>query len=307
MTGNVVTAAFRRVRRSQRDRIIEAKTEHLWQYDYGQILRITGLDLPDTFEVHFSNDRERGTAEVAIGTDGEVAIPDDCLTAGTDIYAWIYLHTDLYDGETEYMITIPVYRRTATPNAPITPEDQSAISQAIAALNAGVARAENAAEYAEQAVSGVDEAIIDALQDAKDSGEFDGPQGPKGDTGEAGPQGPKGDTGDTGPKGDTGPQGPKGDTGEQGPKGDTGDTGPQGLKGDKGDTGDTGAQGPAGYSPTAAVSKSGNTATITLTDQSGTTTAQITDGEDYVLTNQDKSDIADIVIAYIGTADTMSF
>lgn len=56
----------------------------------------------------------------------------------------------------------------------------------------------------------------------------EGPQGPKGDTGDVGPQGPKGDTGDVGP------QGPKGDTGEpgpQGPKGDTGDTGPQGPAG----------------------------------------------------------------------------
>ena len=70
--------------------------------------------------------------------------------------------------------------------------------------------------------------------------EQEGPQGPKGDTGETGPQGPKGDTGETGP------QGPKGDTGEtgpQGPKGDTGETGPQGPKGD---TGETGPQGPAG-------------------------------------------------------------
>lgn len=56
-----------------------------------------------------------------------------------------------------------------------------------------------------------------------------GPQGPKGDPGEAGPQGPKGDTGETGP------QGPKGDTGEagpQGPKGNTGETGPQGPAGE---------------------------------------------------------------------------
>lgn len=125
-------------------------------------------------------------------------------------------------------------------------------------------------------------AVEDALAQAKASGEFDGAQGPKGDTG---PQGPKGDTGATGPQGPTGatgptgPQGPqgiqgiqgeKGDPGAagatgpegpQGPKGDTGATGPQGeqgpagAKGDKGDKGDTGAageQGPAGndgYTP----------------------------------------------------------
>ena len=74
----------------------------------------------------------------------------------------------------------------------------------------------------------------------KEQGQLEGPQGPKGDTGETGPQGPKGDTGETGS------QGPKGDTGEtgpQGPKGDTGETGPQGPKGDTGETG------PAGYTP----------------------------------------------------------
>ena len=81
---------------------------------------------------------------------------------------------------------------------------------------------------------------------------LEGPQGPKGDAGDAGPQGPKGDTGPQGPKGDTGdagPQGPKGDTGDTGPqgqKGDTGETGPQGPKGDTGDTGPQGAKGDAG-------------------------------------------------------------
>lgn len=91
-----------------------------------------------------------------------------------------------------------------------------------------------------------------ALEQAKESGEFDGAQGPAGEkgdkgdtgaTGATGPQGPKGDTGDTGPagpKGDTGPQGPQGPQGEQGPQGLQGETGPQGP------AGADGAQGPAG-------------------------------------------------------------
>ena len=74
----------------------------------------------------------------------------------------------------------------------------------------------------------------------KEQGQLEGPQGPKGDTGETGPQGPKGDTGETGPQG---PKGDTGETGSQGPKGDTGETGPQGPKGDTGETG------PAGYTP----------------------------------------------------------
>lgn len=123
-----------------------------------------------------------------------------------------------------------------------------------------------------------------------------GPRGPQGETGPTGPQGPKGETGDTGPQGpqgETGPQGhqglqgPKGETGAtgpQGPKGDTGDTGPQGPKGEKGDPGTNGTNGEDGFSPIANVTKSGDTATITITDKNGTTTAQVKDGSDATVT-----------------------
>ena len=47
-----------------------------------------------------------------------------------------------------------------------------------------------------------------------------------------------------------------------------------------GEKGDPGEDGQDGYSPSAAVSKSGGTATITITDQNGTTTASVTDGQD---------------------------
>ena len=62
---------------------------------------------------------------------------------------------------------------------------------------------------AQQSGGGVDlqEAVEEALKQAKESGEFDGP---------AGPAGPKGDTGETGPQGPVGPQGQKGPTGQRG-------------------------------------------------------------------------------------------
>ena len=50
-----------------------------------------------------------------------------------------------------------------------------------------------------------------------------------------------------------------------------------------------------GFSPTATVTKSGSTATIRITDKNGTTTATIVDGNNYVLTNADKEDIAEEV------------
>lgn len=236
--------------------------------------------MPDTFEVHFSNSEKAGDAKTAIGQNGEVTIPDEYLQTGNNVYAFVYLHSTSSDGETVYKVTIPVIDRPRISDAEPTPVQQDAITQAIAALNGAVEKAEQAATEAAETVEVVDELIDNALQEAKDSGEFDGPQGPQGIQGETGPQGPKGDTGDTG---------------AQGPKGETGDTGA------------TGPQGPSGYSPIASVQKSGTTATITITDQNGTTTAQIADGSNYVLTNQDKSDIADIVAAEIGTADTMEF
>lgn len=50
------------------------------------------------------------------------------------------------------------------------------------------------------------------------------------------------------------------------------------FEGPKGDTGATGATGPAGYSPSASVVKVGDTTTITITDEHGTTTANVNDG-----------------------------
>lgn len=83
------------------------------------------------------------------------------------------------------------------------------------------------------------------------------------------------------PKGDTGEQGPQGATGPQGPKGDTGAEGPQGEKGDTGATGPQGPQGDAGFSPSAKVTQSGDITTIEVTDEEGTTSAEI-DLSDYM-------------------------
>ena len=126
-----------------------------------------------------------------------------------------------------------------------------------------------------------------------ETSEFLLPKGPKGDPGPQGPQGPKGDTGATGPKGDTGatgatgPQGIQGIQGTQGPAGADGITphigdngnwyigstdtgkpsrGATGAKGDTGAKGETGAQGPQGAP-----------------------------GADYMLTEADKAEIADMV------------
>jgi len=69
-----------------------------------------------------------------------------------------------------------------------------------------------------------------------------------------------------------------GTDGEQGPQGIQGIQGPEGPAGKDGKDGTNGQNGQDGYSPSASVSKVDNTATITIIDKNGTTTASISDG-----------------------------
>lgn len=77
-----------------------------------------------------------------------------------------------------------------------------------------------------------------------------------------------------------------------------------------GEKGDTGATGADGYSPTATVTQTANGATVSITDKNGTTTANISNGangNDYILTNQDKSDIADLVLLELPTTQGVQY
>lgn len=103
----------------------------LWQYDYGQILQIKGIALPDMYEVHFSVS-DSGNAYVSIGDENGVDIPDELLEIGDSIYAHIYLHTGTDDGETEYRIVIPVHKRAKPTHETPTPVQQSEIERLIA-------------------------------------------------------------------------------------------------------------------------------------------------------------------------------
>ena len=123
----------------------------LWQYDYGQILRIQDLGLPPAVEIHFSLTEKGGTSVTRVGTtkDGvtDVVIPDSLLEnddASQDywIYAFVYL-TDTDSGSTEYKIAMKVKSRPR-PEAIDRPEDQELFREAIAAVNEAAERAENA-------------------------------------------------------------------------------------------------------------------------------------------------------------------
>lgn len=277
---NIVTATF--------DERRTVQTRFLTQYDYGQVLKIVGLEdvLPDSFEVHFCNKGSTEDATVHIGTNNQVDIPDAYLTTGLPVQAWIYLHETEDDGETVYSITIPVRQRPKTTEETPAPEEQSAITQALAALSAGVARAEAAAEVFTTATAEATTLPEGSEATAEYSDgvfTFGIPVGA------------------TGP---TGPQGIQGIQGVPGPQGERGETGSQGVPGED------------GFSPSATVTQTATGATITITDKNGTTTADIPNGErgpkgdtgdSYVLTSADKSEIAQLVLAELPTAESEAF
>ena len=122
--------------------------EGLVQYDYGQILKFEDIELPSAYTVHFGNEKEDGLSKPMIGDEDGVEIPAEFLQTGLPVWAWIFLHEGEDDGETEYIVKIPVRRRSRPTNYAPTEVQQSAIDQAIAALNEAVEDAEGYVEDA---------------------------------------------------------------------------------------------------------------------------------------------------------------
>lgn len=221
-------------------------------------------------QFHFSKEWE-GLSKVAVFEAGNIAkdvaifdvscvVPHECMIEGAELRVGIYGTSESGDVviPTVYAL-VGVVKKGADPSGDESyPPTQDFGEQVLAA-------ASNAVRIAEE------------VKSRADSGEFIGPQGPKGDTGPQGAdgaQGPKGDTGATGPQG---PEGPKGDTGAtgatgpQGPKGDTGATGPQGETGPQGPKGSDGANGEDGVS----VTHRWNGTVLEVTSASGTTSADL--------------------------------
>lgn len=156
MENNIVIASFSGCR--------SAVTVNRYQYDYGQKLHVLGIPgLPSVFEVHFASVPSSGEAKIWVGQDGVVDIPDEYLATGTPVYAWIFLHTGEADGETVYSIKIPVVRRPRPVSDEPTPQQQSEIDTAIAALNAGL---ESATESVSEAAASAS-ASLESAEDAE--------------------------------------------------------------------------------------------------------------------------------------------
>lgn len=128
----------------------------LIQYDYGQILRIHGLDLPLAVEIQFSYREKGGTTENRTGTtkDGvtEVRIPDAMLknNGTTQDYAiWVFIYvTDETSGNTVYRIKLYVDSRPAPGEFGEDSDESHILDEAVNAVNAAADRAEQAEQNA---------------------------------------------------------------------------------------------------------------------------------------------------------------
>ena len=149
----------------------------LIQWNYGKLLKIEGLELPDgNIEVHFSLTEYDGKAPVQIGTVKDnvitVDIPDFILAKENvymptyEAYAWIYV-TDGESGETIRKIVFTIESR-AKPTAGV-PEPKQ----------------DEFLEEVRQIMNDTKE-IAQSVRDDADNGEFDGEKGDKGETGDNG-------------------------------------------------------------------------------------------------------------------------
>ncbi len=158
MENRIITAVFKDSKNT--------KVSDVWQWDYGQILRIQGLNLPTAVEVDFAvAGASESISRIGTTKDGvtDVVIPDSLIETGNNLVAYIYLR-DAESGNTEYQIDMIVTKR-AKPEAYDTPEDKELFGQAIEAVNAAADRAEKAGKTAQEAATKTGQ---DAEQTAQD-------------------------------------------------------------------------------------------------------------------------------------------
>ena len=130
----------------------------LEQWAYGQTLQFEGLDLPQAYRVDFSNFEYCGASIPRVGGPDGVAVPVEVLTSGRNVYAFIWVQ-DETSGARYRRATVRVVPGPE-PDTDESPEEQSAVTEAINALNAAVQRIP---------------AVVDlAVQRAIEQGDFSG-------------------------------------------------------------------------------------------------------------------------------------
>ncbi len=143
-------------------------TDELWQYDFGQKIQVTGIELPDVCEVHFQYDNLTETKTVT-GYKQEDAliidIPNEALTSRGIIKLYIYLVSS-EEGRTVNVAIMHVNRRMK-PEGFEVPEDIDLFHHTLLAANEYMQQTKNAKKYAETAADQAESARKSAETEAK--------------------------------------------------------------------------------------------------------------------------------------------
>ena len=146
-------------------------TDELWQYDFGQKIQVTGIELPDVCEVHFQYDNLTETKTVT-GYKQEDAliidIPNEALTSRGIIKLYIYLVSS-EEGRTVNVAIMHVNRRMK-PEGFEVPEDIDLFHHTLLAANEYMQQTKSAKKSAETAANQAEDAKNAAVQ-AKEAAE----------------------------------------------------------------------------------------------------------------------------------------
>lgn len=143
----------------------EITTDPRSQYAYGQVVKISGLHLPASFDADIVNKGDK-QAKAVIGTNNELPIDDNYFLSGKDIIVMINVHATAKDGRTKYIINIPINKRSKRADIELEPVEQDVVSTAIATLNEAVERTSADVESAENSASRAHESAVSAEQSA---------------------------------------------------------------------------------------------------------------------------------------------
>lgn len=116
------------------------EADNVYQYDRGDVLKLTGLTLPTGCQVHFGFSAN-GKSKPVLLSNGEAVIPQEFTNIGAPIYAWVYVSGEDY-GATKKTIKIPVAHRGEITDEQPTPAQESTIDQYIALLQETTAEVE---------------------------------------------------------------------------------------------------------------------------------------------------------------------
>lgn len=147
----------------------EVRSTDLFQFDYGQTLEISGVELPEKFEMHFEyGDISLSVDGIYSNGKGTVKVPDTLLDGlRSKFSAWLYVENGK-SGKTLKTVEFILGRRKKPSDYPCNPSE--------------IAKVKTLAEYVKENADKVAtaEKVGQDLLRMAENGEFDGATGPQG-------------------------------------------------------------------------------------------------------------------------------